>query len=145
MSRPAPLAATVRQKGSALLADSTSLPAGILSRVSLGEEIARFAADVPSGRRSITLLKTPTLRVVLVTMRAGTELHEHTAPAVITMQGLQGRLVVTLPGEELALAPGDLIALREHTHHAVRAVEDGAFLLTIAWSGQSPEDGDTSR
>ena len=125
------------------MADSTSLPAGILSRVSLGEEIARFAPDVPSGRRSITLLKTPTLRVVLVTMRAGTELHEHTAPGVITMQVLQGRLLVIVGDEELEMAAGDLIALKEDTHHAVRAVEDGAFLLTIAWHGRSREGGDT--
>jgi quercetin dioxygenase-like cupin family protein len=127
------------------LADSTSSPAGVLSRVSLGEEIARFAPDVPSGRRSETLLKTPTLRVVLVTMRAGTELHEHTAPGVITMQGLQGRLVVTVGDEELDMAAGDLIALKAETHHAVRAAEDGAFLLTIAWHGSSPEGGDTSQ
>lgn len=147
MSTPLPGAAPVHQKGSPPVADHTSASAsaGVLSKVSLGDEIARFDPDVPSGRRSITLLKTPTLRVVLVTMRAGTELHEHTAPAVITMQGLQGRLVVTLPDEDLEMVAGDLIALEEHTHHAVRAVEDGAFLLTIAWSGQTPDAGDSSQ
>ena len=64
---------------------------------------------------------------------------------MITMQGLQGRLVVVLEDEELQMATGDLIALKEETRHAVRAVEDGAFLLTIAWSGQSSEGGETSR
>ena len=116
------------------LADSMIASDGILSRVSLGAEIARLLPDVPSGRRSETLVKTSTLRVVLVTMRAGTELHEHTAPGVITMQGLQGRLAVIVADQEQELAAGDLIALEADTRHAVRAIEDGAFLLTIAWA-----------
>ena len=121
------------------LADSMVTNDGVLSPVSLGAEIARLLPDVPSGRRSETLVKTPTLRVVLATMRAGTELHEHTAPGVITIQGLQGRLAVTVEGEEQELAAGDLIALEADTRHAVRAIEDGAFLLTIAWAAAPGE------
>lgn len=91
------------------------------------------------------MLKTPTLRVVLVTMRAGTQLHEHTAPGVITMHGLRGRLVVTVGDREQELAAGDLIALEDETRHAVRAIDDGAFLLTIAWSGASGEPSPAER
>lgn len=116
----------------------------ILGNVALGDAIARLLPDVPSGRRSETLLKTPTLRVVLVTMRAGTELHEHTAPGVITMQGLQGRLAVTVADQEQELAAGDLIALEADTRHAVRAIEDGAFLLTIAHLSRTPDPGGDS-
>lgn len=112
---------------------------GILSDVTLGDEIARFSPDVPSGRRSETLLKTPTLRVVLVTMHAGAELHEHAAPGVITMQGLQGQFVVNIEGKERELAAGALIALDADVRHAVRAIADGAFLLTIAWTAKSSE------
>jgi hypothetical protein len=50
-----------------------------LTHIDLNAEIERFPPDAPSGRRSETLLKTPSLRVVLITMRAGTELHEHVA------------------------------------------------------------------
>lgn len=110
---------------------------GILGDFTLGDSVERLAPDVPSGRRSETLVKTPTLRVVLVTMRTGTELHEHTAPGVITMQGVQGRFTVTGEGEARELAMGSLLALDAHARHAVLAIEDGAFLLTIAWSGAS--------
>lgn len=106
---------------------------GTLGNFTLGDEIARFAPDAPSGRRSETLLKTPTLRVVLVTMRAGTELHEHSAPGVITIQMLSGAFVVSVAGEEREMATGALIALDAGAPHAVRALADGAFLLTIAW------------
>ena len=110
----------------------------VLGRFDLDDEIARFSPDVPSGRRSETLLKTPHLRVVLVTMRAGTELHEHTAPGVITMQALRGRFTLEVGGVEQAMAAGTIVALAAQTRHAVRAVEDGAFLLTIAWSEATP-------
>ncbi|MBA2598492.1 MAG: cupin domain-containing protein [Chloroflexota bacterium] len=106
---------------------------GVLGRFDLGAEIDRFPPGVPSGRRSETLLKTPRLRVVLVTMRAGTELREHTAPGVITVQPLQGRFAFMTDGGEREIAAGTLIALEANTRHAVRAIEDGAFLLTIAW------------
>ena len=107
----------------------------------LNAEIERFPPNVPSGRRSETLLKTPSLRVVLITMRAGTELHEHVAPGPITVQPLRGRFALILEDGEREIAAGTLTALSGETRHAVRAIEDGAFLLTIAWPG---ERGETS-
>ena len=67
------------------------------------------------------------------------------APAVVQLPGLPGRLVVVVGDEELEMAAGDLIALKEDSPHAVRAVEDGAFLLTIAWHGRSQECGATGQ
>ena len=43
-----------------------------ITQFDLNAEIERFLPDVLSGRRSETLIKTPQLRVVLITMRAGT-------------------------------------------------------------------------
>ena len=106
---------------------------GVLGRFDLAHEITRFPPIGPSGRRSETLLKTPSLRVVLVTMRVGTELHEHVAPGPITLQPLQGRFALVVDGEEQEISPGMLVALEERTRHAVRAIEYGAFLLTIGW------------
>jgi hypothetical protein len=82
-----------------------------ITQFDLNAEIERFPPVVPSGRRSETLIKTSSQRVVLITMRAGTELREH-------------------------VAPGTLISVEGGVRHAVRALEDGAFLLTIGWSGE---------
>jgi quercetin dioxygenase-like cupin family protein len=101
----------------------------------LNAEIERFPPNVPSGRRSETLVKTPSLRVVLVTMRAGTELHEHVAPGTITVQPIRGRFVFTTGDDEREIVVGTLISVEGGVRHAVRALEDGAFLLTIGWSG----------
>lgn len=104
-------------------------------QIDLDAEIARFPPDGPSGRRSEILLKNPDLRVVLVTMRAGTELQEHSAPTTITLQPIRGRFVFSAGGDEREISAGALVTFEGGVRHVVRAVEDGAFLLTIAWSG----------
>lgn len=78
-----------------------------MTTVDLLEEAARFPPHEESRRRAETLIKTPDLRVVLVTMRAGGELAEHTAPGTITVQALQGRFLFSTAEAEQELAPGD--------------------------------------
>jgi quercetin dioxygenase-like cupin family protein len=105
-----------------------------LGHFDLTAEIERFPpGDEPSGRRAETLVKDDQLRVVLVTMRAGAELREHEAPGPITIHALRGRFAVAVGGEERELAAGSVVALAASARHAVRALDDGAFLLTIAW------------
>ncbi|HET7035766.1 MAG TPA: cupin domain-containing protein [Thermomicrobiaceae bacterium] len=106
----------------------------ILGRFDFDSEIERFApGEGASGRRAETLIKTDGLRVVLVTMRAGAALHEHTAPGPITIQALRGHLTVSVEGtnEEQQLQSGQLIAIAPGVRHAVRAQDAAAFLLTI--------------
>jgi quercetin dioxygenase-like cupin family protein len=108
----------------------------VLGRFSLAEEAGRFVPEAgASGRRAETLIKTDDLRVVLITMRAGAELQEHTAPGTITIQALAGAFTVETAGATVDLRAGDLVSLAGGVQHAVRAELDGAFLLTIAWRG----------
>ena len=115
-------------------------PSTRLTSVDLTEEAARFPPHEESGRRAETLIKTPTLRVVLVTMRAGAELAEHTAPSTITVQPLQGRFLFSTQDAERELSPGTLVSVEGGVRHAVRCLEPGAFLLTLAWPGPSPAE-----
>lgn len=106
----------------------------ILGRYDLAAEIERLApGDTAAGRRAQTLIKGDRFRVVLITMRAGSHLQEHTAPGPITIQALRGDFVVTVGEEESTLPAGGLVSLVAGIEHAVRAVSDGAFLLTIGW------------
>lgn len=100
----------------------------------LDQEIERFLPrGGHSGRRAEILVKLDRLRVVLVTMNAGIELHEHTAPGPITIQTLRGRMAITVGSGEVMLDAGAMIAIVADAAHSVRAVEDGAFLLTIGY------------
>lgn len=113
----------------------------ILGEFRLQDEIARLQPDDSrSGRRAETLVKSDRLRVVLVTMRAGAELQEHSAPGPITIHALSGTFDVDVGGGSRVLAAGDLISIDGGVRHAVRSVDDGAFLLTISWLPDDPGD-----
>ena len=104
----------------------------ILGEFDLAAEIDRFTPDSSgAGRRAETLIKNDRLRVVLVTMRAGAALHDHNAPGPITIHALRGVFTVTVAGEERQVEAGSLISIEAGARHAVRALEDRSFLLTI--------------
>ncbi len=108
----------------------------IMKSVDLFEEIARLQPDGQSGRRAEILVKTPTLRVVLTTMKAGIESDEHVVDGPITLQALQGRFSVITGDTATELNQGEFAPLAGGVRHSVRALEDGAFLLTISWLGE---------
>lgn len=114
------------------------MPEPVYGPMALDAEVARFQpGDSASGRRAETLIKTDDLRVVLVTMRAGATLAEHTAPGTITIHSVRGDLTVDVEGTTHDLPGGNLISLAAGVRHAVHARTDGAFLLTIAWPAGS--------
>ena len=89
------------------------------------------------GRNGQTLVKRPDFRVVLTALRGGTRVAEHVAPGPLTVQAVRGRIRMHVPGGEVELGPGHLLALERNERHDVEALEDSVFLLTIAW----PEGG----
>jgi quercetin dioxygenase-like cupin family protein len=102
----------------------------------LPTELAQLRAEEPwqrSGRHSRTLIKDADLRVVLLALRAGARLEEHHAPGRITIHTLDGHLRVSVGGQVRDLAAGQLMTIGPAIQHAVEAVDESAFLLTIAW------------
>ncbi|HVL24221.1 MAG TPA: cupin domain-containing protein [Thermomicrobiales bacterium] len=109
----------------------------------LDEVIAEFPPD-PDSRarhRAEILVKTDTLRVVLVTMLSGGRMHDHAAPGPITIHVVRGAMTVSVEGDPQALNAGEFISLAPGVEHAVEGVEDGAFLLTIAHLSRIPDEG----
>jgi quercetin dioxygenase-like cupin family protein len=50
------------------------------------------------------------------------------------VQPIRGRFAFTAGDDEREVVPGTLVSVEGGVRHAVRALEDGAFLLTIGWS-----------
>lgn len=84
-----------------------------------------------SGRSGTTLVKNSEVRVVLQALRQGADLAEHHAPGPITVQVLEGELEFTVADSVHTLRPGSLLVLPAGVPHAVHAVQDVVFLLTI--------------
>jgi quercetin dioxygenase-like cupin family protein len=82
----------------------------------------------PSGR---TLLKEQDLRIVLVALKAGGRMEEHSASGPSSIQAIEGLVRVHLADRQVELGPGSLLTMESAVRHDVEAVEDSAFLLTI--------------
>ncbi|PKN83140.1 MAG: cupin [Chloroflexi bacterium HGW-Chloroflexi-9] len=90
---------------------------------------ARAASD---GHAAKTLVKDGPLRVTLVGLRAGAQLEEHEVAGPVLVQGLSGVARLMASEHEVDLGPGALVALNLGVAHVVQAVQDCAFLITIA-------------
>lgn len=86
-----------------------------------------------TGRSSETLVKQQDFRVILILMKANTRMSEHRAEGRISIHTLQGHIRVHLGDQKLELPTGRLLALDCGLPHDVEALEESAFLLTIAW------------
>ena len=85
------------------------------------------------GRDSKTLVKHADFRVVLTVLKAGARLHEHKAAGRISVQTVAGHIQMHVEEKVFDLPAGHLLALERAIPHDVEALEDSAFLLTIAW------------
>jgi quercetin dioxygenase-like cupin family protein len=93
-------------------------------------------------RNSITLLKQPELRVVLVALQAGSEMAPHRTDSPVTIQVLDGRVTVRGEGGECSLGAGRLLTLWPGVEHAVYAEQESAFLLTLVSEALHPMEAE---
>lgn len=105
--------------------------------------IAEFPPDPDSKalRRAEILVKSDTLRVVLITALKGSTLHDHSAPGPITIQVVEGKFTLNIDGEDRLMDSDDIAIVAPGVRHAVVCEEDGAFLLTIAHLSRVPDEG----
>lgn len=83
---------------------------------------------------STTLLKTDTLRVVLMALKEGARLHKHHADGRLVVQVLEGEIEFHAEDAPHHLHAGALISLEAMAQHEVTASTDAVLLLTIAWT-----------
>jgi len=113
----------------------------------LGRELhlLRHEPGWQNGQNARTLAKYEDFRVVLIALEAGAGIPEHQAAGRISVQTLSGRIRMRALGRTFNLPVGSLLTLDQGVPHDVEAVEDSAFLLTVAWPGREapspPEAG----
>jgi quercetin dioxygenase-like cupin family protein len=107
-----------------------------LATLDLMAELAQLHAEEPwqhAGRQAKTLIKADDLRVVLIAMHPEAHLAAHHAPGRITIQVLAGAITVQVAERRVELGVGQVLTLGAGVVHDVKAREESAFLLTIAW------------
>jgi len=84
-----------------------------------------------SGHRQMALVRHGPLSLILFAFEAGGAIKEHRTEGEVVIHVLRGRLTVTVDGEALELAAGELLSLAPGQPHAVEAREASDMLLTI--------------
>ena len=91
-----------------------------------------------SDRNAITLVKQGDLRLTLTRLKRGARMDEHRTDGFSCVQVLEGSLRVVVDGDPHELGVGEVIVMGRGVPHEVTALEDAAFLLTIALPGATP-------
>jgi len=125
--------------------DSPQRPAQRMHAAALAYDLTREAAALRrerswerGDRNAKTLVQEPGLRVVLVALRPGARLDDHESHAQVTVQVLAGRLRVRLADRTVEGVPDRLISIEAGVAHALEALEESTFLLTIAGTRTGP-------
>ncbi len=114
---------------------------GSVQGFNLDEEIARLRGEKEwqEGRRNaITLRKGEGMSMVLLVMKAGDRLEEHSAPGPIALTIRKGRIRFTAEGEkDVEAGPETALTCDAGVRHSVEAVSDAVCLLNVASGGKA--------
>ena len=101
----------------------------------LAAEIERLRREpaYESGRNAKTMAKFEDFRIVLTAIKGGTRIQEHHSAGRISVQTVAGHIRMQALGCEFDLPQGGMLVLDRGVQHDVEALEDSAFLLTVAW------------
>jgi quercetin dioxygenase-like cupin family protein len=72
------------------------------------------------------------MRVVFIAMRPGAKIAEHHAEETASIHALAGHIRLRLPQRIVDLTAGQMLVIPPRLSHDVEAVDDAAFLLTLA-------------
>ena len=98
------------------------------------KEIKLEEAWDSNGHNARTLVKHPDFRIVLIAMKKGTHIPKHNVDRELSIQVLQGHVRLHIARRAVDLAMGNLVALDQGLPHDLEAMEESAFLLSIAGS-----------
>jgi nucleotide-binding universal stress UspA family protein/quercetin dioxygenase-like cupin family protein len=78
-----------------------------------------------------TLVRTSTVEVTRLIVRAGQEIHRHTTSGEVIILCIEGRVALAALGKNQELEAGKLVLLPAGEPHAFTGIEDASLLLTV--------------
>ena len=102
--------------------------------IDIARELGQLHSEAgwQSGQNAKTLVKYDACGSSLIALKARPTIPEHHAKGQISIQPVVGHILVRAQGRSFELRPGELLALDDGIPHDVEAMEESAFLLTIA-------------
>lgn len=96
-------------------------------------ELLRQNPEWERGIARKVLIRYPDLQVTLRRMKAKTRIAEHHNPGRICVQTIIGHIRMHADDKLFELPQGNMLVLDRAVTHDVEAVEESAFLLTVAY------------
>lgn len=126
------MASLPHNPGPQRVADATAGPS---LEFELTAEIEKLRGEpaYETGRNAKTMVKYEDFRIVLTAIKGGTRIQEHHSAGRISVQTVAGHIRMRALGREFDLPQGRLLVLDRGVQHDVEALQDSAFLLTVAW------------
>jgi quercetin dioxygenase-like cupin family protein len=107
---------------------------GLVFQVATEVQSLRHDLEFTSGGRAAkTLVKTAGLRLTLVLIKKGFGLNPEATAGGASIEVVEGRLRIHADGRPWDVGAGELIALADNLREPITALEETAFLLTVAW------------
>jgi quercetin dioxygenase-like cupin family protein len=109
------------------------------SSIDLNSEIGSLHRDEDWRIKGIArkaLVRYSDFRLTLIAMKSATHIEEHHNPGRISVHTVVGHIRMRAAGQTFDLPKGCVLTLDRAVRHDVEALEDSAFLLTVA----PPED-----
>lgn len=99
------------------------------------DEVRRTEPFRDRGLSAKTLAKYDDLRLVLITIKAGTNMTEHRSEGRLSIQTLSGNVMLKFDDRQVLLPAGSVATLERCVPHDVVALADSTVLLTVCWEG----------
>ncbi|MBA3343441.1 MAG: cupin domain-containing protein [Gemmatimonadaceae bacterium] len=114
--------------------------AGLSRAIDLAKMLEELRAEphaATNGHRQIAVFQWGPVTEVLYAFEPGGEIPGHSAPGLVTIHVLEGRLMVLANGQDHELNAGSVLILNPDVPHDVRSPEGAAMLLTVHLEGES--------
>jgi quercetin dioxygenase-like cupin family protein len=95
-----------------------------------GEKVHLASVSGATNLKSAALVKTNVFEAAQIFLRTGDRIANHAVSGYVTLQCLEGSLVLESL-EQMQLGAGDWVYLERGHPHSLLALEDSSFLLTI--------------
>ncbi len=102
------------------------------AQANLAAETESISREQAQERITRPLVSFPNLKIVLVSMPAGSAWAEHSTSGRISVQCLRGHIRLRTAREAFDLPAGGLAALESNVPHDVEALQASVLLLTVA-------------
>lgn len=98
----------------------------------LMDKITNESYWIKGQRNAITLLKSESMRLVLIALREEASIDFRQSGNLISLQLLKGRLTFKAANQTIMLLKDQVLTLHENIQHSLTANEESIFLLSIA-------------